>query len=112
MHRHIYGKWVCRCCQTLKQAPAVAEVIDGGIAAGGLVATGVARMMGIGRFDGIAGSFIVTELSRQNVSFSNIFANMAVPGVIAAFALHIKPWAHPKSAASDTAPRASEVLGH
>lgn len=38
VHRHIYGKWACRCCQTLKQAPAVAEVIDGGIAASGLVA--------------------------------------------------------------------------
>ncbi|MGJ7512408.1 IS66 family transposase [Variovorax sp. GT1P44] len=38
VHRHIYGKWVCRCCQTLKQAPAVADVIDGGIAASGLVA--------------------------------------------------------------------------
>ena len=38
VHRHVYGKWACRCCQTLKQAPAVAEVIDGGIAASGLVA--------------------------------------------------------------------------
>ncbi|MBC7940880.1 MAG: IS66 family transposase [Chitinophagaceae bacterium] len=38
VHRHIYGKWVCRCCQTLKQAPAVPELIDGGIAASGLVA--------------------------------------------------------------------------
>jgi len=38
VHRHIYGKWACRCCQTLKQAPAVPEVIAGGIAASGLVA--------------------------------------------------------------------------
>jgi transposase len=38
VHRHIYGKWACRCCQTLKQAPAVPELIDGGIAASGLVA--------------------------------------------------------------------------
>ncbi|HEX5684694.1 MAG TPA: IS66 family transposase, partial [Ideonella sp.] len=38
VHRHIYGKWACRCCQTLKQEPAVPEVIDGGIAASGLVA--------------------------------------------------------------------------
>ena len=37
VHRHIYGKWACRCCQTLKQAPAVPEVIDGGIAASGLL---------------------------------------------------------------------------
>ncbi len=38
VHRHIYGKWACRCCQTLTQAPAVPEVIDGGRAASGLLA--------------------------------------------------------------------------
>jgi transposase len=38
VHRHIYGKWACRCCQALKQEPAVPEVIDGGIAASGLLA--------------------------------------------------------------------------
>ena len=38
VHRHIYGKWACRCCQTLKQQPAAPEVIDGGIAASGLLA--------------------------------------------------------------------------
>jgi transposase len=38
VHRHIYGKWACRCCQTLLQEPAVAEIIDGGIAASGFVA--------------------------------------------------------------------------
>jgi len=38
VHRHIYGKWSCRCCQVLRQAPAVPELIDGGIAASGLVA--------------------------------------------------------------------------
>jgi transposase len=38
VHRHIYGKWVCRCCQTLIQEPAEPEVIDGGIPASGLVA--------------------------------------------------------------------------
>ena len=38
VHRHIYGKWACRCCQALKQAQAAPEVIDGGIAASGLLA--------------------------------------------------------------------------
>lgn len=38
VHRHIYGKWVCKCCQTLRQEPAEAEVIEGGMAASGLVA--------------------------------------------------------------------------
>lgn len=38
VHRHIYGKWACRCCQTLTQEPAEPDVIDGGIPASGLVA--------------------------------------------------------------------------
>jgi transposase len=43
VHRHIYGKWVCRCCQRdgverLLQEPVDPRIIDGGIAASGLVA--------------------------------------------------------------------------
>ena len=38
VHRHIYGKWACRCCQQLVQEPAEPDVVDGGIAASGLVA--------------------------------------------------------------------------
>jgi transposase len=38
VHRHIYGKWVCRCCERLVQEPAAPEIIDGGIPASGLVA--------------------------------------------------------------------------
>lgn len=38
VHRHIYGKWACRCCQVLKQEPAAPRIIDGGIPAAGLVA--------------------------------------------------------------------------
>lgn len=38
VHRHIYGKWACRCCQSLTQAPAEPDVVDGGIPASGLVA--------------------------------------------------------------------------
>jgi transposase len=29
VHRHIYGKWACRCCQTLQQEPAEPDVVDG-----------------------------------------------------------------------------------
>ena len=44
VHRHVYGKWTCRCCQTLVQEPAQREVVDGGIPASGLLAhTLVAR---------------------------------------------------------------------
>ena len=43
VHRHIYGKWSCRRCQRsglerLVQEPAEPQIIDGGIAASGLVA--------------------------------------------------------------------------
>ena len=43
VHRHIYGKWTCRCCQRrgierLVQEPADPQIIDGGIPASGLVA--------------------------------------------------------------------------
>jgi transposase len=38
VHRHIYGKWACRCCQTLTQEPAAPEVIEGGVPASGLLA--------------------------------------------------------------------------
>ena len=38
VHRHVYGKWACRCCQQLVQQPAEPDVVDGGIPASGLVA--------------------------------------------------------------------------
>ena len=43
VHRHIYGKWTCRCCQRqgierLVQEPAELQIIDGGIAASGFAA--------------------------------------------------------------------------
>ena len=43
VHRHVYGKWTCRCCQRqgierLVQKPADPQIIDGGIAASGFAA--------------------------------------------------------------------------
>lgn len=38
VHCHIYGKWACRRCHCLVQAPALSQVIDGGIPAAGPVA--------------------------------------------------------------------------
>lgn len=58
-------------------------------------ATGVAWMLGIGRFGGIAGSFLVAELAARQMSFDNIFTVVAIPGVIATVALLIKQFAHP-----------------
>ena len=61
-------------------------------------ATGVAWMLGIGRFGGIAGSFLVAELTVRNLSFSEIFAVVAIPGLIAMAALIVKQIATPKAA--------------
>jgi AAHS family 4-hydroxybenzoate transporter-like MFS transporter len=74
-------------------------------------ATGVSWMLGFGRFGGIAGSFLVAELSRRNLGISEIFAVVAVPGVIAAVALVIKQYAHP-AGKSACARAKSEALGH
>ncbi len=38
VHRHVRGKWVCACCQTLKQKPVDAHIIDKGLATTGLLA--------------------------------------------------------------------------
>lgn len=58
-------------------------------------ATGVAWMLGIGRFGGIAGSFLVAELTVRQLGFSQIFTVVAVPGLIAAVALVIKQMSSP-----------------
>jgi len=59
-------------------------------------ATGVAWMLGVGRFGGIAGSYLVAELSRRQLTFAEIFTVVAIPGVIAAIALVIKQFVHPE----------------
>ena len=38
VHRHIYGKWACRCCERMVQQPVEPQVIDGGMPASGLLA--------------------------------------------------------------------------
>lgn len=38
VHRHVYGKWACKCCEVLKQEPVAPQIVDGGIPASGLVA--------------------------------------------------------------------------
>src|SRR5574337_941025 len=61
-------------------------------------ATGVAWMLGIGRFGGIAGSFLVAELTRQKLGFSEVFMVVAIPGLLATVALLIKQFSHPETA--------------
>ena len=38
VHRHIRGKWACKCCQTLVQQPVAPQIIDKGMPAPGLIA--------------------------------------------------------------------------
>ena len=46
VHRHIRGKWACRCCETLVQEPVDPQIIDKGVPTAGLVAhTLVGRFM-------------------------------------------------------------------
>jgi AAHS family 4-hydroxybenzoate transporter-like MFS transporter len=52
--------------------------------------TGVAWMLGVGRFGGIAGSFLVAQLSRQHVSLPGIFTVVAMSGAVACVALLVK----------------------
>ncbi|MEM5385058.1 MFS transporter [Paraburkholderia phymatum] len=72
--------------------------------------TGVAWMLGVGRFGGIAGSFLVAELTRRHFTFSGVFATIAVAGLIACVALLIKQMARPHGV--DTLPNKVESLGH
>lgn len=71
-------------------------------------ATGVAWMMGIGRFGGIAGSFLVAELA--GMSMPATFAVVAVPAVVAALAVIVKLFA--RRAALRAGPGAAPALGH
>jgi len=81
-------------------------------------ATGVSSMLGIGRFGGIVGSFLVAELTRRQFEIGTIFSIVAVAGLVSAVALLIKQAAHHETPAEhDVAQHeihdhAEEVLGH
>lgn len=74
-------------------------------------ATGVGWMLGLGRFGGIAGSFLVAELARRQLAFGDIFLIVAIPGLISAAALIVKQFAHPEGRPTRAA-EPSEALGH
>ena len=73
-------------------------------------ATGVAWMVGISRFGGIAGSFLIAELTRQQFSFGGIFAVLAIAGGVASLALLVSQTARPLSPISDLG--TSKPLAH
>ncbi len=74
-------------------------------------ATGVGWMLGLGRFGGIAGSFLVAELARRQLTTGTIFAVVAIPGLISAAALLVKQFAHPEDKTARAA-AGGEALGH
>ena len=53
-------------------------------------ATGVAWMLGIGRFGGIAGSFLVAELARRQLPFGQVFMVVAAAALVSMAALLVK----------------------
>ncbi len=58
-------------------------------------ATGVSWMLGVGRFGGIAGTFLFAELARRKLGFSEVFLVISLPALIAAGALFVKQFFHP-----------------
>lgn len=72
-------------------------------------ATGVSWMLGIGRFGGIAGSFLVAELGRRQLSIEAVFLVMAMPALIATLAVFAKAWLSPKA---DNAAAPAVSIGH
>ena len=53
-------------------------------------ATGVAWMLGLGRFGGILGAFSGAFLMQAELSFKTLFALLAIPAVLSAIALMVK----------------------
>jgi AAHS family 4-hydroxybenzoate transporter-like MFS transporter len=74
-------------------------------------ATGIAWMLGIGRFGGIAGSYLVAVLTGLQLGFAGIFSIVGIAGLIAAMALVIKQLAQPEHK-SRYAPSRSAHLAH
>jgi AAHS family 4-hydroxybenzoate transporter-like MFS transporter len=61
-------------------------------------AAGIGWMLGIGRFGGVAGSFLVGMLAARHAGLTMIFLIVAIPGLLAAFALEIKRALRPSRA--------------
>nr|WP_315591992.1 MFS transporter [uncultured Cupriavidus sp.] len=75
-------------------------------------ATGVAWMLGIGRFGGITGALLGAELLRLHLGFDMIFTLLAVPAFVAAGALVIKQVTGRALPANDAEPAGKMASGH
>jgi AAHS family 4-hydroxybenzoate transporter-like MFS transporter len=72
-------------------------------------ATGVSWMLGIGRFGGIVGSFLVAQLQAAQVTLPHVFAIVGVAGLVSAGALLVKHRSDPAGGTGSGARR--EGLG-
>jgi AAHS family 4-hydroxybenzoate transporter-like MFS transporter len=69
-------------------------------------------MLGFGRFGGIAGSFLVAELTGLEMSFAQIFTVVAIASLASAAAILVKELAYRSvRRAADGSP-ANEVAAH
>lgn len=73
-------------------------------------ATGVAWMLGLGRFGGILGAFSGAFLMQAQLAFETIFTFLAIPALVSAFALMVKYWAGKRQPSPSSA--AVEGLGN
>ncbi|MFL9921623.1 MFS transporter [Paraburkholderia fungorum] len=74
--------------------------------------TGVAWMLGIGRFGGIAGSFLVAELTRRQFTLAGVFTVIAAAGLLASAALVLKRAISGKRVGMDDTSNKTEFLAH
>lgn len=75
-------------------------------------ATGVAWMLGIGRFGGITGALLGAEMLRLHLGFDTIFTLLAFPAFIATGALIVKQMSGGGTAADDAKAGGTMVSGH
>ncbi|MCO4159765.1 MFS transporter [Citrobacter amalonaticus] len=70
-------------------------------------ATGVAWMLGLGRFGGILGAFSGAFLMQAQLAFETIFTFLAIPALVSAFALMVKYWAGKRQLSGTSTPTES-----
>jgi len=75
-------------------------------------ATGVAWMLGIGRFGGITGALLGAELLRLHLGFDTIFTLLALPAFVATGALVIKQLSGAPATPNNGGPAGNMASGH
>ncbi|WP_249780834.1 MFS transporter [Bradyrhizobium sp. dw_78] len=74
--------------------------------------TGVAWMLGFGRFGGVAGSYLVAELSRRHMTFADTFLIVAIASLASAASVIVMQLVYSDSKRAVEATAASEAVAH